>query len=284
MEVNTFNMNMNMMQEQQDKMPEVKLKEADVVKNSREEYDRLGEDRKKRLLRQIQAEYKYCYDFLQPKFVKFGRNLSLYNNQKREDDKVGDPIMFIGHSTLLASLYDDRISVTWKPNEKGDIPTANSLSIASEYDYGAMNKPLVDYYQTWDALMFGYGVVDLSNFNRKKMLSQPRVVDPMTFLYDPKGVDIDPDESGITGMRFLGEKLQMTKWEMKMNGNFFDWEKVKNPKSHAQEMQYARQERQKAQGLASSDNLMNEDYFDNEYYELLQWKTVFEGERVLAVL
>lgn len=269
-------------EEKEDKQ---EYKKDDVKENldPEEDYSKLSVEDRKKLIFQVQAEYRYCRDYVKPRMDESLVRLKLYNNQRRDKKAVGDPLLFTGHSTLLASLYDDRISVKWKPNEMGDITTATNLSVVSEYDYSAMNKPLLDYYQIWDALFFGYGVIDLSNFNRKKMLPVPRVVDPMAWFYDPKGSNINPDEDNLGGMRFLGEEILYTKNEMKESGLYFNLEDVKCSETMDSATAYARQQREDALGVNSSLT-GGEDLGDNEYLALLQWKTTFKGKKVLVTL
>jgi len=65
----------------------------------------------KELIDQINSEFNISYWFMKPKWEEWALRLKLYNNQKRDKSAVGDPLMFTIHQTVLASLYDDTLSV-----------------------------------------------------------------------------------------------------------------------------------------------------------------------------
>ena len=73
-----------------------------------EEETKAEAERLDKLLLQIDAEHKLCADFTAPKRAKWLRRLKLYNNQARDESKVGDPLLFTVFQTVFASLYDDR--------------------------------------------------------------------------------------------------------------------------------------------------------------------------------
>lgn len=68
----------------------------------------------KKILEQVAKEVGYAKVYMKPKHDKMIRNLALYNNQKKDEEKVSDPTMYTVFNTLLAALYDDRMEVAFK--------------------------------------------------------------------------------------------------------------------------------------------------------------------------
>ena len=72
------------------------------------------------LSRQCIAEYDLAWKNQKPKKDEWEIRLKLYNNQKRDKTAVGDTTLFTVTQTILASLYNDRLSVTFEGREDGD--------------------------------------------------------------------------------------------------------------------------------------------------------------------
>jgi len=77
---------------------------------------------------------------MKPKLDEWAVRLKLYNNQKRDKETIGDPLLFTIHQTVLASLYSDRLGVDFLGREAGDEETAENLNAMAEYDYDEMEK------------------------------------------------------------------------------------------------------------------------------------------------
>ena len=94
------------------------------------------------LIRQVEAEYQLSWWYMKPKLDEWALRLKLYNNQKRDKEAVGDPLLFTIHQTLLASLYSDRLGVEFLGRESGDEETAENLNGLAEFDYEEMEKDI----------------------------------------------------------------------------------------------------------------------------------------------
>src|SRR5690606_33528987 len=81
-----------------------------------------------KIIEQVKSEYNYSKSFLEDKKSDWGKRLKLYVNSKKESDAIGDSLVFKIHQTVLASLYDDRLSVRFNPRERGDIDVADNLN------------------------------------------------------------------------------------------------------------------------------------------------------------
>src|SRR3990167_3357753 len=141
------------------------------------------------IVRQVNEEYLMCYSHTEAKRSVMLARLQLYNNQRRDPEAIGDPLMFTVFNTIQASLYDDRLQASWEGRGgTGDDDVEENLNALSEYDYDIMMKDELDYDWDWDANFFGRGLMLLMDFNRTKgiMAPAPEVIDPTTWIRDPR--------------------------------------------------------------------------------------------------
>ena len=110
------------------------------------------------LIRQINLEYILSRDYLKPKKEDWKLRLRLINNQKRNKEAVGDPLMFTTMQTVVANLYDDKFNTIFAPRASGDERRAKNLTKMYEYDYSIMQKDKLDYDWIWDAAFYGRGI------------------------------------------------------------------------------------------------------------------------------
>lgn len=238
----------------------------------------------KKLRGQVEVEYKAAKDVLDIKIAEWLRRLKLYNNQRRDQSAVGDPLLFTVFQTVLASLYDDKLAVEWEAREEGDQDVAENLNHLSTYDFDLMRMSEINYDWDWDTCFFGRGIVNLSTFDRdkNKMCPLPEVIDPTTFLRDPRASSINGNVLGRNAARFLGREIQINKYELEDNPNYFNVKELKFTKSPPDSLKgQARQERDAAQGR-QHELEVEEDVKGNETYDLVEWYTFFEGKRVLC--
>ena len=257
------------------KEPEVKLIESEKDNN----YVRVSDEDK--LLRQIDNEYRLAKKFYDPIFNTNIKRLKLYNNQKKDPKAIGDPLLFTIMSTLHAATYDDRMTVEWLPIETGDVETAEHLNMLSQYDYSAMNKNVLDYDVLWDMFFFSYGITELVSFDREKMIPVPKLLDPLTFLYDPQGSQFEP---GDEQMRFFGSEVLLTKSQMKEAGVYRHISEVKEGAEKKDLVNQARYARQELSGGQSNDSNSEDSLGDNDLFKVLQWRTNFDGMKLRVEL
>lgn len=269
---------------QKDEAPRASKKSAISIKGLID-LELKPEDEKK-LLVQVKAEYDFATRGLDSWIDKNLNRLRLYNNQKRDEDLVGEPLLFTHMNTWLSSLYDDQLDKVWIPREDGDIESAENLSTTSDYDAELMNKAELDLNQLWDALFYSYGLVDMIEFDVDKKCPVPSIIDPTSFYYDTLSSSIDGNSVNKGGMRFLG-------WDMAMNektvlespfmfeGALKKLQQVSKKENERQEK--ARRLRIEALGgdiVHFDENEMG----DNNIYEVLQWRTWFDGKKTLLLL
>lgn len=247
-------------------------------KKSESSYD------EKKLLNQVINEVKLAYDFIQPKMAEWYVRLKLYNNQRRDKEAVGDPLMFTIHQTITASLYDDELSVQFSGREDdgGDDERADVLQDVAEFDYDEMEKNIVDYDWIWDAGFFGRGIVLFTAFDRESLTPAIECVDITTFLRDPRAKSVNGNKYGQNGCRFLGRYIRRTKKEMEDLGGFEHLDELKNLPSVDKDslIEKAREARANAQNRGNSSALNQLDLGENTEYELIQWFTWYDKKRV----
>jgi len=239
----------------------------------------------KDLIDQIDSEYTLSYWFMKPKWDEWALRLKLYNNQKRDKSAVGDPLMFTIIQTVLASLYDDRLQVAFKPRESGDDDTAENLDNLAIYDYDEMQKDIVDYTWDWDTLFFGRGLVMLMEFDDEKKCPIPENWDPMVTLRDPRAKSVNGDMRGRGRARFIGREIRLTKSDLEEAEVYFNYKDLKTDSTDLTSL-YDRNEqvRQEAQGYSNTAKWQGELKGDNATYRLFEWITYHKGKLVLVTL
>lgn len=236
------------------------------------------------LVLQIQAEHDACEKHIDPKVPVWQRRLKIYNNQRRDDDKVGDTLLFTVMQTVIASLYDDQLQVEFRGHNDGDEGAEQNLNTLATEDHKIMRKEVFDYYWLWNTAFFGRSVVYFTNFDRKKKTPIPDLQNMMLFYRDPKAVAINGDAwNGRNACRFFGRWIEQTKDEMNAHPEYFDVDMVRPCRKTDSKVEQARQALQDAQGL-NSELFTEGDFKENTTYENLEWCTHYKGEKVLVVL
>lgn len=226
------------------------------------------------ILRQIKAEYKEALNFIQPKREEWFKRLKLYNNQKREKDKVGVPTFYSAHNTLLSAFYFDRLQVEFQPRSEEDVEKVEVLNPLAKFDHQEMSMPEIEYDWLWDTLFFGKGFCELAEWNTVKNNPVPKIIDPLTFLHDPNATKIQE-------ARYWGREILMTKKQMEDNKNFKNLEKLADIRTGISQTATAQQKRAEAQGQQPF-TVESIDY-ENKQYTLLEWLTLIDGKKSIIV-
>jgi hypothetical protein len=235
------------------------------------------------LIKQIQAEYSLSWWYMKPKIDEWAARLKLYNNQKREKEAIGDPLLFTIHQTVLASLYSDRLSVDFLGREEGDEEVAENLNSMAEFDYDEMEKEVLDYSWIWDATFFGRGLMLAMEFDRKLRHPTPEVIDIMTWLRDPRAISVNGDSKGRGGMKFGGREIRLSKDDMRKAGVYSNFENLKTDNVDINSLvDKGLLARAEAQGLGDISKRFNEG--DSGDYRCLEWWTIWKGKKVLVTL
>lgn len=234
----------------------------------------------KKLVEQCRAEWEYCWRTQNGKTQKWLNRLKLYNNQKRDDDVVGDTTLFTIHNSVLSTLYEDELTAEWQGRTEGNEDIATNLNNLSAYDADEMKLDRLRYFWWWDTLFFGKGNVILTAFDRKKMCPVPELIDPVTWQQDPECISINGDMLGNNAMRFGGREILKTKYQMEKIPSTFDLDQMKIGKSTRSLLDQARQSRQDAQGLNQQIRTEEKDLGTNAYYQITEWLTHFKDDNL----
>lgn len=260
-----------------DKTTEELLSEAENLETPKG----LTEKEVEALKLQVQNEYRKAYLHISPKLDDWYKRLKLYNNQKKDPKSFGDPLLFTVMQTVVASLYDDKLSIEFTGKEDGDTEVADNLSKLAENDHKEMKKDMLDYFWIWDAAFFGKGYVRMQEFDRDTLTPVPELWDPLTFLRDPNAQMINPLIKGIRPSRYCGRPVEMTKLDIKQFPSAINTDLLTNKRSLKDSiLKDAEEQRNEAQNRQSDES---EESKDNELFEILEWYTYFKGKRVLVM-
>lgn len=260
-----------------------KLSSAD--ENIQKEADKSEKKNHSSVISQVENEYTLAKAFMQPKWDEWIVRLKLYNNQKRDKTKVGDPLLFTIHQTVLASLYDDKLSIDWQPREEGDEEVAENLNALTEFDFDQMDKAVLDYDWDWDALFFGYGLMMLTDWDTKTKTPIPEIIDPMTWLRDPRATSINGDQRSRGSMRFSGRMIRLTKRELQDNPAYFNINDVIDQSNGDDDRIFRENSKARADAQGYQDEKYQEKLTgENKDYPILEWMTYVNGERTIVSL
>lgn len=239
---------------------------------------------KKKVLLQVEQEYQLAWELSRGEREEALKRLKLYNNQKRDKDKVGDPLLFTVFNTVLSDLYSDRLASVFGGREEGDDETAENLTATAEYDAEVMEKDQLDYEWDWDALFFGRGFVLLNEFDRTEGVMAPvaEIIDPMTMLRDPSATSVNGNQKGKGAMLFGGMEVGLTKSEVEDHPAYFNVNLLHKEKDVIRGlMAEAQSQRTEAQGLQDM-NMREEELDENYRYSILRWFTTIQGQKYLV--
>lgn len=180
------------------------------------------------LIKQHKSEWEQGWWFMKPKWDEWQLRLKLYNNQKRDKESVGDTTLFSVFQTVIASLYQDRLGVTFSPREIGDDEVAENLDIVADYDYEIMEKDVIDYEWDFESAFFGRGLLCVMDFDRDSLTPSPYVWNRMVTVRDPEAGSINGDRAGRGASRFIYREIRMTKEQLREQSDlYFNFETVK---------------------------------------------------------
>lgn len=251
--------------------------------------DTIDVETQDRITRQVNDEYDSSINFNDGKRSNNLARLKLYNNQRRARNAVGDPLMFTVFNTVHASLYVDRLMATWEGRGgEDDEDVEDNLNALSSFDYEVMGKAELDYFWNWDAEFFGRGLLLMMEFDRTEgiMAPTPEMLDPMTFIRDPRATSVNGIGPSMKGaMRFGGWEVGATYYELKNSPGYFNIDSLRKDKDITSLIDEAREARDEAQGRNRfSPDEESLGHYDNYEFQLLNWLTTIKGERYLITL
>ena len=223
-------------------------------------------------LQQIKQEISVSREYVKDKRETFRQRFKLYNNQRKQTDKIGDTSIFNVMTTMLAIYYSDEMQVSFQGREVGDTTQAANAEHIAKFDYDEMEMDIINYQTQWDRLFFGVGIRQISEWNEQTKTPIAKHLSALAWLPDPKG-GID-----AKNYRWHGFELEYTRGEMTEERGFFNLDLLpkKTANKEASELEQNRIAYQEAQGLSNTDHQMGDS--DNAAYDMVDIFTMLKGD------
>ena len=245
-----------------------------LEKNSDKNIENIGESYQvsyDEALCQIKEEIRLSRDYVKPKREEFRTRLKLYNNQRKQKDKIGDTSIFNIMTTLLAIYYSDEMQVSFQGREIGDTSMAVNIENTAKFDYDEMEMDIINYQVQWDRLFFGVGIRQCSEWDNITNTPIPRHLSAITWLPDPKG------GADVKGYRWHGFEVEYSRSELTEEAGFFNIDKLPKGKGdNGNENDLTKTAYLEAQNLNQTDykNTKNK---DSEVYDMVDIFTNLKG-------
>ena len=223
-------------------------------------------------LQQIKQEISVSREYVKDKRETFRQRFKLYNNQRKQTDKVGDTSIFNVMTTMLAIYYSDEMQVSFQGREVGDTTQAANAEHIAKFDYDEMEMDIINYQTQWDRLFFGVGIRQISEWNEQTKTPIAKHLSALAWLPDPKG------GMDAKNYRWHGFELEYTRGEMTEECGFFNLDLLpkKTANKEASELEQNRIAYQEAQGLSNTDHQMGDS--DNAAYDMVDIFTMLKGD------
>lgn len=155
----------------------------------------------------IESNYIEAFNFLLARKTRQVSQLVLLNNLQRGEQTIGSTLLLTLFNRTLAALYDDKIQVKFLPSQGINQEQINAYNVLAQSDYLEMGKAKLDYDWSWDTLFFGRGYMETYQFDKKRKIMKPHVINPLVLGYDP--FNEDPQN-----WRYYWKWLTKNKWEL----------------------------------------------------------------------
>ena len=223
------------------------------------------------IITQIKEEIRLSRDYVKEKRVEWRSRFRLYNNQRKQKDKIGDTSIFNVMSTMLAVYYSDEMQVSFKGREIGDTTQAANIENTARFDYDEMEMDLINYQTQWDRLFFGVGVRQISEWDTYTKTPVPKSLSTLTWLPDPSG------GMDMKFFRWSGFEVNYNRGELENNPCFFNLDLLPKQNSRAgNEKELDRQAYNEAAGL-NQNNSLSTGNPDSEAYDMVDHFTILRG-------
>lgn len=227
---------------------------------------------KDEILSQVGQEVSASTNYVAQRREQFRTRLALYNNQRKQRDKIGILTLYTTINTLLALNYTDDITVEFTGRDFSDSQLSENINNVAKFDQDEMNLAEVNYFTQWDRFFYGVGLRNLSTFNTTTNTPIATAMSPLNWLPDPRG-GVDPTgQEG--GFRYYGFEVERSKDEMTEEAGFFnvDTITVSTPSSEQQATITAENE---AHGLTTN---LQENAYQNKLVYQIDWYTMLKNE------
>ena len=158
-------------------------------------------------IKELQTRYSESFEFLQARKKRQANQLKLLVNLQRGDQTIASTLLLTLFNRVMSSLYDDKLQIKFLPSQGINQDQINAYNILAQSDYLEMGKAKLDYDWCWDTLFYGRGYMETLNFNKKRKIMTPHVINPLVFGYDPI-------VSEVQEWRYYWKWITNNKWEL----------------------------------------------------------------------
>jgi hypothetical protein len=179
------------------------------------EYSDLSYNEAQSYVTQLQNEIRLAEDKVKNKRQDFRDRLRLYNNQRKQRDKIGITTIYNVMNTLLAIYYIDKTQVVFSDRRtKAFRKSAENLNYVANFDYDEMEMDIKDYFVEWDRFFFGVGIKGIVGWDDNRKCPIATHESAFGFL---------PDETGdSTKFRYYGFEELMARSLMTNEYGFYE--------------------------------------------------------------
>ena len=224
-----------------------------------------------KMLTQIKSEVTLAQTYVIPKRVQFRDRIRLYQNQKKQRDKIGDVTSYNIINTLLAVFYMDKVDVQFDGRKVGDEPKADNLRNLAKFYYTEMELEQKDYQVQWDRFFYGVGIRSMATWDSRRLIPEVKTLNPLNWLPDPySGVNVE-------SFSFMGVENQYNRMDMIEDKGFFNLNYLDvNINSQSQEAALSRTNQAETSGYAPVP-AQSTARVSGQKYDLIDQFTRFDG-------
>lgn len=159
------------------------------------------------VINDISTKYEDSFQFLQARKKRQANQLKLLVNLQKGDQQIASTLLLTLFNRVLSSLYDDKLQIKFLPSQGINQDQINAYNILAQSDYLEMSKAKLDYDWIWDTLFFGRGYMETLQFDKKRKIMKPHVINPLVFGYDPI-------VSEVQEWRYYWKWITKNKWQI----------------------------------------------------------------------
>lgn len=137
------------------------------------------------ILLQVKEEFNKGIDYAESKRYKFDEDLKLYNNQKKNKNKIWDTTVYNVHSALMARLYLWKVDVSFEWVDVWDEYIMDNINASYKEDFEREDMEQIKFQRYWDALFFWVGIVAKTWWDWSGKKTTFENVDPRMWVPDP---------------------------------------------------------------------------------------------------
>lgn len=224
----------------------------------------------------INVQFGYADETWKKKKIWWSQYAKLYVNQYRKEnqpDSLGSKLLFTKFNETYSTFATDDVTVEFEPRSLPDNERVANANIVKDYDWDAFNGTTVWNEWLWDALFFGVGILDVSNYDKKRQLLKPTTQNPFLSWFDPMGVDEETS-------RFFGRYIYADYYSL-LNDSRLDEREVKKMANRGGSMpsqQEAQLLYQEAKTVMLGSQYFTEPLMPTGYFEILNWYMKVAGK------